>query len=409
MHSRVKAARLKGQGLIALFVMSFLCSVQGQTATNDFYLTQQGSVLNVAAPGILANDNGGSLTAILVNGPADGTLTFNSNGGFVYTPTNNFAGMDGFTYRAINGSQTSSVASVIIMVQAPGELFQDDFTRPTNGGPILPWVQETTTNVLHTGNEGSVGVLGVWNVSNHVMNATSPPNCYGYAYYPGAGWTNYSVQAQIRFSSSNAASAGILGRLDPVTGAHYAAWIYPENSTEQYSPHNGKAVLLLIKYSNWTIYTVFGYTNVLAAVGTNWHALKLGFQANTISCYFDNLLLTNITDNGSLDGQPAYTNGGVGFNLWTIPSYPYTFSVSNVTVTTPVPVIRSFGLTNQVATVSWSSISNATYQLQYATNLNGGNWSNLLPTVTATGTTASQTDFVGNVKGKFYRVGNLTP
>ncbi len=333
MHCLIRISRLKKiRALIVFTVMSILYSVHSQTATNDFFMTASGTTLNVPAPGILTNDTGGTLTAILVNGATNGTLTLNASGAFVYTPTNNFTGVDGFTYKTSNGSQTSSVASVIIMVDAPGELFYDNFSRPTNGGPILPWVQETTTNVLHTGNEGSVGVLGVWNVSNQVMNATSPPNCYGYVYYSNANWTNYTVQSQIRFSSTSAASAGILGRLNPVTGAHYAAWVYPENSTEQYSPHNGKAVLLLIKYSTWTLYTVFGYTNALPGVGTNWHTLKLGFQANTISCYYDNLLLTNITDNGSLDGTPAYTNGGIGFNMWTIPSYPYTFSVDNAIV-----------------------------------------------------------------------------
>jgi hypothetical protein len=333
--------RVKTGAVIVFCALGALRAVQGQTATNDFYVTPEGSALTVPAPGVLTNDTGGTLTAVLVSGTANGTLTLNRNGAFVYTPTNNFTGVDGFTYRAKNGSQTSSVVTVDIMVLAPGELFYDNFFRPTNSGPIFPWVRMF---------DGGF-VQGNWSISNHLMTGTSPTDSYGYTYYQNASWSNYMVQAQIQFSSISASSAGILGRLNPVTGAHYAVWIYPEGSTEQYSPHNGKAVLLLIKYSNWTNYTVFGYTNVLPGIGTSWHTLKLTFQTNNISTYFDGLLVTNITDSGSIDGKPAYTSGGIGLNLWTLASNPYTLSVDNVIVSTNVSVANNdtYNATNNAA------------------------------------------------------------
>src|SRR5215831_17358098 len=87
--------------------------VQGQTANNDLYLNPTGQILSVPAPGVLANDTGsGTLSAVLVAGPLHGSLTLNGNGSFVYTPTNFFSGVDNFTYRTSNGSQTSGVASV---------------------------------------------------------------------------------------------------------------------------------------------------------------------------------------------------------------------------------------------------------------------------------------------------------
>ena len=48
-----------------------------------------GSVLTVAAPGVLGNDadvDGPSLTAQLVTGVAHGTLGLTANGAFTYTP-----------------------------------------------------------------------------------------------------------------------------------------------------------------------------------------------------------------------------------------------------------------------------------------------------------------------------------
>ena len=55
-----------------------------------------------AAGRVLANDTGtGPLQAELVTDVMSGTLSFNADGSFVYTPTVGFAGQDGFTYRAI--------------------------------------------------------------------------------------------------------------------------------------------------------------------------------------------------------------------------------------------------------------------------------------------------------------------
>lgn len=61
-------------------------------AVADSYTTPAGSTLTTtAAQGVLSNDTdplnpGASLTAKLVRPPANGKLTLNSDGSFVYTP-----------------------------------------------------------------------------------------------------------------------------------------------------------------------------------------------------------------------------------------------------------------------------------------------------------------------------------
>jgi VCBS repeat-containing protein len=90
-------------------------------ATNDSYSTAEDTPLNVAAPGVLGNDNdidGNQLTAALITGPTHGTLALTGNGSFTYTPAANYNGPDAFTYRASDGTAQSNTATVTITVTA---------------------------------------------------------------------------------------------------------------------------------------------------------------------------------------------------------------------------------------------------------------------------------------------------
>ncbi len=71
-------------------------------ATDDFYDALQDMVLDVPAPGVLANDFDADPTdAIFVDvkdGPMHGVLVLNQDGSFTYTPDAGFFGVDSFTY-----------------------------------------------------------------------------------------------------------------------------------------------------------------------------------------------------------------------------------------------------------------------------------------------------------------------
>lgn len=93
------------------------------TVVDDSYTTASTAPLT---RGVLDNDSdvdGDALTATLVTGnDADkGTLVFNSDGTFTYTPKADFSGTDSFTYEASDGVLTSP-GTVTITVNAPPEV-----------------------------------------------------------------------------------------------------------------------------------------------------------------------------------------------------------------------------------------------------------------------------------------------
>ncbi|HLZ69563.1 MAG TPA: Ig-like domain-containing protein [Dehalococcoidia bacterium] len=90
-------------------------------ANNDSGSVTAGNTLTVSAPGVLANDSGpagDALTAVLVSGPAHGSLTLNADGSFRYTPQLAYQGLDSFTYKAHDtaGNLDSNVATVSVAV-----------------------------------------------------------------------------------------------------------------------------------------------------------------------------------------------------------------------------------------------------------------------------------------------------
>jgi len=121
---------------IATVTITVLPVNDAPVAVNDSYTTPEDTTLNITAPGVLANDSdpdGDALKAILVTGPAHGILTLNSNGGFSYTPANNYVGGDNFTYKANDGTANSGIATANITVTPVNDrpvALNDAYTTP---------------------------------------------------------------------------------------------------------------------------------------------------------------------------------------------------------------------------------------------------------------------------------------
>jgi hypothetical protein len=138
----------------------------GPVAINDYFITAENTSLGINAPGVLRNDyvrgfvptpgaaNATNqpptfpLTAVLVAGPSNGTLTLNPDGSFKYEPSADFVGIDTFTYQdtlATTGTDAttplvSNIATVTIKV-VPAIAHGDQYQTP----------QDTTLNVPKPG------------------------------------------------------------------------------------------------------------------------------------------------------------------------------------------------------------------------------------------------------------------
>jgi N-acetylneuraminic acid mutarotase len=135
------------------------------TAFDDAYSIDENSTVNIPAPGVLTNDvdpQNDVLTAELVSEPANGVVTLNSDGSFVYTPDIDFVGTDSFVYRCKDATYFSNDATVSIYV-----------------GNQLPIANPDTAN---TSEDTSVTIDVLLNDSDpdgdpiNVVNVTTPQN-----------------------------------------------------------------------------------------------------------------------------------------------------------------------------------------------------------------------------------------
>jgi hypothetical protein len=284
----------------------------GPRAADDNYAAVAGTPLTVDAPGVLANDGLGAIAGVtigLVTNPLHGSLLLNTNGGFVYSPTNGFTGDDTFAYNLTDAQGDTSTAQVTISVSSGDVLLADDFSRAADPGSLTPWIANS----------------GDWTVSGGAISGTNNPLLYANAYVTNV-WGDYRVEARVRFAPG-AFGGGIGGRVNAVNGAHYAAWIYPEGSP------GGSGVLKLVKFQDWTVFAYNGALGAamaeasLAAVGTNFHTVKMAFRGNRIAVYFDGTQMISMADT---DAQP-YNSGGVSLDFWTA-SNSYLFTADDVLV-----------------------------------------------------------------------------
>jgi VCBS repeat-containing protein len=189
---------------------------------DDAYATDEDTPLTVAAPGVLGNDSdvdGDPLSAVLVGGPAHGTLALNGDGSFTYTPAANYNGPDSFTYRASDGALEGNLATVALTVRPVND--------PPEAGDDTAATDEDTPAVINVlGNDQDVDgdplTVSAVTQGSHgsvVINANGTLTYTPAANYNGSDAFTYTV------SDGNGGSdtATVLVNIRPVNDAPVAA------------------------------------------------------------------------------------------------------------------------------------------------------------------------------------------
>ena len=168
------------------------------TAVNDLPVAND-DVVNMQIDGVLngrvtANDvpsgDGGNIWTIVTQ-PAHGTIVFNSDGSYTYTPNLNFSGSDSFTYKLCDANSDCDQATVTISIQdvvLPNQVF-----TPNNDGQndtfVIPGIELYPNNKLTVYNRwGNIvyqksGYLNEWDGYSNVTKVGNSPLPIGTYFY----------------------------------------------------------------------------------------------------------------------------------------------------------------------------------------------------------------------------------
>ncbi|MBD2019528.1 tandem-95 repeat protein, partial [Leptolyngbya sp. FACHB-36] len=178
-------------------------------ANNDSYRVIAGTpgTINVIE-GVLSNDTDAEndpRTAVLATTTANGALSLNPDGSFVYTPNSGFTvGIDTFTYRVSDGIATSDLATVAISVgsNTPPTAFSDTYQIPV-GGRSVSAIDGVRNNDIDPDGDALTTVSLVANPTNGVLNLNSDGS---FNYTPNATFTSGVDTFTYRVSDGLAAS-----------------------------------------------------------------------------------------------------------------------------------------------------------------------------------------------------------
>jgi hypothetical protein len=169
-------------------------AVEPPVAFDEQFGSAEDIAFSIPAPGVLANDSsptGGSLTATLVNGAANGAVTLNPDGSFTYAPNADYFGPDSFTYAASDGA-ASTTATVTIFVYAINDspVTASDSAATAPGTPLTLLAADLTANDRPgPANESGQAVTIVGVAAGPATHGTVDLSDGVVTYTPAAGFT----------------------------------------------------------------------------------------------------------------------------------------------------------------------------------------------------------------------------
>lgn len=202
-----------------------------------------------------------------------------------------------------------------------------------------------------------LGLASGWTTSNGAYSYAGlglSQSCAG-----NGAWSDYTFDTTIQLQNMSNWPGGVRGRVNPLTGAGYAAWLYPATGT-----------LILYRVPQWSIDGA-GITELARAqvsIDTASHDLGLNFRGNLISVTWDGALVASANDAAyasgivcmDADSQPvSYSNVRVAAvqNQVTLdPINPSSLIFNATPGSNSVP--QSLSITAGGASTTWAATSN---------------------------------------------------
>jgi len=396
-------------------------SLGAPLAVADSYTATSGVTLAVSsAAGVLANDleiniaQPGILnTAVLVTGPANGTLTLNSSGALSYTSTPGFTGTDTFRYSDYDGYVDSvNIATVTVQVNSA--------TIP------LGWSDEDIGSSSPAGQGQYDAGSGLWTVSGGGAGIGGTSDQFNYLWENWSGDGNLIAEVTSSQNSGPAARAGVMFRGDDGANTAFAEVVVtPSGVNFEWRSHNNGQVSSVqvtgITTAVWVMLTRSAgssFTGYYSVNGTNW--TQIG-TAQTVSGLSTVVLagLAVTSGNGATLNTATFTNVSVtSLSAWQQWQVQYFDKVGNpqaaadvdadgdgqsnlqeyLAGTDPTNAASYFQITSITAQsnglyVAWMGGGGTTNVLQ-ATSALGGTYSNVSPNIILSGSEVTTTNYL---------------
>jgi hypothetical protein len=368
-----------GMVSIAVIAVNNAPTANDQSMTNAEDTTFEISLAGSDADGPVTN-------FVVLTGPAFGNLS-GAVPNLTYTGSTNYVGPDSFTFSVNDGSLTSAVAVVTITL------------TNVNDAPVLPiWTNRSTAEltlltVTNTASDPDGDVLTYTLVATNALDGGLITNAVidtngviewtpGEAQGPG----NYTFNTIVTDEGNPALS---------VTNS-FTVTVAEVNSSPVLPEQNDLTVDV------WS-------TMVVTNTGSDADLPANGLLYEL----FDAPAGATIDGNGVISWTPGSVQGDTTNRFTTvvsddgIPSLITTnwfFVMVNPAPIIPSPVIESVVVSDGIATITWSAVSNQTYRLQYNEDIGLATWTDVLPDILASGPGATATNAVGVSTQRFYRV-----